>query len=91
MKRNNTPTLLWSDWLKKLGLDRDFKFGIAQKRYQARYIRRLSSPAPRRDLFPRLGYLPIPTITANRGCNNHCAYCVDESIRLPPLCRPPHS
>jgi radical SAM superfamily enzyme YgiQ (UPF0313 family) len=54
----------------------DFKNGIVKKRYQARYTGELSSPAPRRDLFPRLGYLPIPTVTANRGCNNHCAYCV---------------
>jgi radical SAM superfamily enzyme YgiQ (UPF0313 family) len=55
---------------------RDFKVGVAQKRYHAQYVGELSSPAPRRDLFPRLGYLPAPTVIANRGCNNHCAYCV---------------
>ncbi|MGC1376546.1 MAG: radical SAM protein [Anaerolineales bacterium] len=55
---------------------RDFKAGTAQKRYQASYTGELSSPMPRRDLFPRLGYLPMPTVVANRGCSNHCFYCV---------------
>jgi radical SAM superfamily enzyme YgiQ (UPF0313 family) len=55
---------------------RDFKAGNAQKRYHARYTGELSCPPPRRDLFPRLGYLPMPTVIANRGCPNHCAYCV---------------
>ena len=55
---------------------RDFQHGAAKKRYQVQYTGELSCPAPRRDLFPRLGYLPIPTVTANRGCKNHCSYCV---------------
>lgn len=59
------PQLLW-----------DFKNSIPQKRYHTRYSGELSSPAPRRDLFPRFGYLPVPTVIANRGCNHHCNYCV---------------
>jgi radical SAM superfamily enzyme YgiQ (UPF0313 family) len=55
---------------------RDFKNGVVQRCYEARYHGELSCPAPRRDLFPRLGYLPIPTVIANRGCQNHCFYCV---------------
>jgi radical SAM superfamily enzyme YgiQ (UPF0313 family) len=55
---------------------RDFKNGVVQKRYQIQYTGELSCPAPRRDLFPRLGYLPVPTLIANRGCKNHCVYCV---------------
>lgn len=55
---------------------RDFKAGVAQKRYHTRYSGELSCPPPRRDLFPRLGYLPMPTVQANRGCPNHCFYCV---------------
>lgn len=55
---------------------RDFKAGTAKKRYHTRYTGELSCPPPRRDLFPRLGYLPMPTIVANRGCQNHCFYCV---------------
>jgi len=55
---------------------RDFKNGVPQKRYQAHYTGELSSPMPRRDLFPRLGYLPAPTVVANRGCQNHCFFCV---------------
>lgn len=54
----------------------DFKNGIVQKCYKAHYTGELSSPAPRRDLFPRLGYLPVPTMVANRGCQNHCFFCV---------------
>jgi len=54
----------------------DFKKGVVQKRYQNKYIGELPSPVPRRDLYPRLGYLPIPTIIANSGCKNHCHYCV---------------
>ena len=55
---------------------RDFKTGMPKKRYQSHYTGDLSSPLPRRDLFPRLGYLPAPTIIANRGCQNHCFFCV---------------
>jgi radical SAM superfamily enzyme YgiQ (UPF0313 family) len=55
---------------------RDFKAGVTKKRYQSHYTGELSSPMPRRDLFPRLGYLPAPTIVANRGCQNHCFFCV---------------
>ena len=55
---------------------RDFKAGTTKKRYQSHYTGELSSPLPRRDLFPRLGYLPAPTIVANRGCQNHCFFCV---------------
>lgn len=55
---------------------RDFRNGVVKKRYHARYTGELSCPAPRRDLFPRLGYLPLPTVLANRGCKNHCFYCV---------------
>ncbi len=55
---------------------RDFKNGSAQKCYETHYHGELSCPPPRRDLFPRLGYLPIPTVIANRGCQNHCFYCV---------------
>jgi len=55
---------------------RDLKNGVVQKRYKIQYTGELSSPAPRRDLFPCLGYLPVPTILANRGCKNHCFYCV---------------
>jgi radical SAM superfamily enzyme YgiQ (UPF0313 family) len=55
---------------------RDFKAGVAKKRYHARYTGELSCPPPRRDLFPRLGYLPMPTVVASRGCQNHCFYCV---------------
>ncbi len=55
---------------------RDFKAGVVQKRYHLRYTGELSCPPPRRDLFPRLGYLPMPTVIANRGCQNHCFYCV---------------
>jgi radical SAM superfamily enzyme YgiQ (UPF0313 family) len=55
---------------------RDFKNGVAQKRYQARYSGELSCPPARRDLFPRLGYISVPTFVANRGCQNNCAYCV---------------
>lgn len=54
----------------------DFKIGVAQKRYHTKYTGELSSPIPRRDLYPRFGYLPMPTIIANSGCRNHCAYCV---------------
>ena len=55
---------------------RDFKNGVAQKRYHKPYSGVLSSPAPRRDLYPRFGYLPTPTIIANSGCKNNCSYCV---------------
>ncbi len=55
---------------------RDFKNGVAKKRYHIQYTGALSSPAPQRNLFPRLGYMPAPTVIANRGCNNHCIYCV---------------
>ncbi len=55
---------------------RDFKSGVAQKRYQAKYTGELSSPPPRRDLFPHLGYLPAQTVVATRGCQNHCFFCV---------------
>jgi len=55
---------------------RDFKAGVAKKRYHTRHTGELSCPPPRRDLFPRLGYLPMPTVIANRGCQNHCFYCV---------------
>lgn len=33
-------------------------------------------PMPRRDLMPRRGYLPQPTILADYGCGNRCQYCV---------------
>jgi radical SAM superfamily enzyme YgiQ (UPF0313 family) len=59
---------------------RDFKNGVAQKRYQAQYAGELSSPVARRDLFPRLGYLPFATVIANRGCRNHCYYCVVNQL-----------
>lgn len=54
----------------------DFKHGVVKTCYEAHYRGELACPAPRRDLFPRLGYLPIPTVLANRGCRNHCFYCV---------------
>lgn len=34
----------------------------------------LSMPTPRRDLMSKR-YMHIPTIVANRGCVNNCAYC----------------
>jgi len=34
----------------------------------------LSMPIPRRDLMSKK-YMPIPTIVANRGCANECAFC----------------
>lgn len=55
---------------------RDLKAGTPQRRYHMAYSGQLSSPIPRRDLFPRLGYFPVPTIVANRGCKNHCFFCV---------------
>lgn len=55
---------------------RDFKKGVAQKHYHKRYTGELSSPNPRRELYPRFGYLPIPTTIANSGCSKHCSYCV---------------
>ena len=55
---------------------RDFKNGTAQKRYHKPYSGELSSPVPRRDLYPSFGYLPTPTIIANSGCKNNCSYCV---------------
>jgi radical SAM superfamily enzyme YgiQ (UPF0313 family) len=55
---------------------RDLKRGAVKNRYHAEYTGELSCPVPRRDLMPRFGYLPAPTVIANRGCNNHCFYCV---------------
>ena len=55
---------------------RDFKDGVAQRCYHVDYSGELSSPMPRRDLFPAIGYLPVPSIIANRGCQNRCSFCV---------------
>jgi radical SAM superfamily enzyme YgiQ (UPF0313 family) len=45
---------------------RDLRRGAVKKRYHAEYTGELSSPRPRRDLFPRLGYLALPTVIAKR-------------------------
>jgi radical SAM superfamily enzyme YgiQ (UPF0313 family) len=34
----------------------------------------MSMPIPRRDLISNK-YMNIPTVIANRGCSNHCAFC----------------
>lgn len=35
----------------------------------------LSMPIPRRDLIKNAPYLNVPTVLANRGCQNRCHYC----------------
>lgn len=59
---------------------RDLKEGVVKKRYHAGYTGELACPQPRRDLAPRLGYLPLPTVIANRGCCNHCLFCVVNQL-----------
>jgi len=53
----------------------DFIKGKPQKIYkhicEGEY---LSMPVPRRDLLAKR-YMPVPTIVANRGCANSCAFC----------------
>jgi radical SAM superfamily enzyme YgiQ (UPF0313 family) len=54
---------------------RDWKNGTVQRMYRADYTKELPSPVPKRELQASNRYLPIPTITANRGCRNHCEFC----------------
>ena len=53
----------------------DYKNNCPQKIYKhVCNNKHLSMPVPRRDFLSKK-YMPIPTILANRGCANHCAYC----------------
>jgi len=53
----------------------DYGYNRPQKIYKHVYsCKYLSMPFPRRDLLSKR-YMPIPTIVANRGCANNCAYC----------------
>ncbi len=58
----------------------DLKDGVVKKRYRAEYAGELACPQPRRDLAQRLGYLPLPTVIANRGCCNHCFFCIVNQL-----------
>lgn len=49
--------------------------GTPKKSYkQVPKCKHLSMPIPRRDLIST-AYINIPTVVANRGCQNSCAYC----------------
>lgn len=53
----------------------DYIDGKPQKIYkQGDKCNHLSMPTPRRDLMSK-AYINIPTVVANRGCQNSCAYC----------------
>jgi len=54
---------------------KDYLNGSPKKSYQqASQCKHLSMPIPRRDLIST-AYINIPTVVANRGCQNSCAYC----------------
>ncbi|MDR3304465.1 MAG: B12-binding domain-containing radical SAM protein, partial [Clostridiales Family XIII bacterium] len=55
---------------------RDFAQGKVKPFYDACGVFPDRIPWPRRDLLPRRGYLPQPTVIANYGCGYGCAYCV---------------
>jgi len=58
----------------------DYMDGKVQPRYDATTVCADKIPVARRDLMPRKGYLPQPTIIADYGCSNQCRYCVINSF-----------
>lgn len=53
----------------------DYAAGQPLFRYDSPGVRAEEVPVPRRDLMPKKGYLRQPTVMADFGCSNHCAYC----------------
>ncbi|MGV8906880.1 MAG: B12-binding domain-containing radical SAM protein [Acetobacterium sp.] len=54
---------------------KDYLNGAPKKSYQqVAQCQHLAMPVPRRDLIST-AYINIPTVVANRGCQNSCAYC----------------
>lgn len=54
----------------------DYLAGAPRPLYRAECPKVGLAPFARRELMPRRGYLPQPTIIADYGCGNHCRYCV---------------
>ena len=53
----------------------DFKNGVPKQLYDNQHYDASQIKVPRRDLQMRTKSLSIPTIIADRGCNNRCEFC----------------
>lgn len=55
---------------------RDFKNGKPQRLYDMQQVKGEDIPVPDRTVIPKRKYLKYPAVIANRGCPNHCEFCV---------------
>ena len=55
---------------------RDFKAGNPEKIYDMQDVRGEDIVAPDRSVIPKRRYYKYPAVLANRGCPNHCDFCV---------------
>lgn len=55
---------------------RDYKNGNPQKIYNMQNIKGEDIVEPNRSVIPKRKYLKYPAVLANRGCPNHCDFCV---------------
>jgi radical SAM superfamily enzyme YgiQ (UPF0313 family) len=53
----------------------DFIEGRPGNFYSSRSVPAETIPVPARQLLPRKSYLSVPTVIADRGCLNSCAFC----------------
>ena len=55
---------------------RDYKNGNPQKIYNMQNVKGEDIVEPDRSVIPKRKYLKYPAVIANRGCPNHCDFCV---------------
>ena len=55
---------------------RDFKMDRPKKLYDIQNVRGEDIVSPDRSVIPRRKYYKSPAVLANRGCPNHCDFCV---------------
>ena len=60
----------WPKFLK------DFKNGKPKRLYDMQQVNGEDIPVPDRTVIPKRKYLKYPAVIANRGCPNHCEFCV---------------
>ncbi|MBQ7847934.1 MAG: B12-binding domain-containing radical SAM protein [Clostridia bacterium] len=59
---------------------RDFAAGTPMQIYDKQCVKGEDLCIPDRRVIPRRKYLKYPTLIANRGCPNHCSFCVISNM-----------
>ncbi len=54
----------------------DFMKGKAKRKYEMQKVKGEDIVVPDRSVIPKRKYLKYPAVIANRGCPNHCDFCV---------------